>query len=703
MTMNQDNHTPTMMPTDNRPRNMGKSLDDNTSRLDAIAKVTGKAKYGKDHYFANGLYARLVRCPYGAATLTSYEEENASNVPGVVEVTIDGDKGRYHGHSVGYVVAETELALRRGMRALDCKWKKSGAIKTSIADTIDDVPAVTADNQALLNKADHVLNASYSTSIQTHSSAETHGVSIEHKGDHAVIHASTQGTFATRDGLERSIGLPRSAFEVNCEYVGGGFGSKLGFGKESHIAAQISDRYKRPVHLFVDRAEEHLDTGNRPGSTTHVSVGFNNDGTLVGGQIRTFGLTGVANRGGGVSVPSRRYTLGKIDKQHRDVQTNGGAPRAFRAPGSPQGAFVEELMLDEIATRANIDPLALRLKLETNGDRKEMFALGAETIGWTDRHATGKQTGTIRRGFGLGSASWGRFPARAEADIVINQDGSVECITGSQDIGTGQRTVMAVVAAHVIGVPLQQVAVRIGNSRYPASPGSGGSMTVHNTEPAMREAAEQVRAKLLDHVAASVGGDASEFDIVDGVIRRNGSSIASFNEACGAIAANGLTGHGSWDQREMRNDPTTGHSHGVQFADLHVDTETGIIRVNRIVAIQSCGKVICRKTAESQILGGVIQGLSYALFENKIHDPQLGAMLNPNLESYKIAGTADIPHIEPILWTKNQTGTRSLGEPPTIPTSGAIACAVFNAIGVPVRQLPLTPDLVLKALEGGAG
>ena len=147
--------------------------------------------------------------------------------------------------------------------------------------------------------------------------------------------------------------------------------------------------------------------------------------------------------------------------------------------------------------------------------------------------------------------------------------------------------------------------------------------------------------------------------------------------------------------------PGTGHSHGAQFVDLEVDAETGVVRVNKVIAFQSCGRVVSRKTAESQIIGAVIQGLSYALFENKILDRTTGAMVNPNLEMYKILGAADMPHIQPILWEKGQTGVRALGEPPVIPTAGATACAVFNAIGTPVRHLPLTPDKLLAALAQG--
>jgi xanthine dehydrogenase YagR molybdenum-binding subunit len=213
-------------------------------------------------------------------------------------------------------------------------------------------------------------------------------------------------------------------------------------------------------------------------------------------------------------------------------------------------------------------------------------------------------------------------------------------------------------------------------------------------------AALEAKDKLLQTLAERLGADASELDVKDGYILRNDAPAMDWNEACTRLPADGIVGRGT--SRTGRAFGGEGHSNGVQFVDLVVDAETGVVRVNHIVAIQACGRVVARKTTESQIIGGVIQGLSFALFEDKILDRNVGAMVNPNLEMYKIAGAADVPHIEPVLWAKDQTGVRSLGEPPTIPTAGAIACAVFNAIGAPVRHLPLTPDKVLGVLEGAA-
>ncbi len=701
---NEQRRMPTHLPTQTRPRNAGTSLADDASRLDAVAKVTGTAKYGRDIYQANQLYVALIRCPYGAGQLESLDTDAALKVSGVVDVqrTTESGTGRYHGHPVGYIAAESKTALRRGMRAAAPQWRLSRDFKISIQDTVRDTPEISSAARSALDEADFSVDATYSTPVQTHSSLETHGAMAHHQGDRAVVYASTQGTFATLDGAAEPLGLSKNKVEVRCEYIGGGFGSKLQPGKEVMIAAQVSRKHKRPVSLFVDRDEEHLDTGNRPSSLTFARVGINRDGSIVGGEVHTYGGVGVGRGGGGVSIPSGKYNLNDVKKNHQDVQTNAGSPRPFRAPGRPQGAFAEELLLDELALGIDMDPLDLRRKLDVSDARREMYDLGADLIGWSRRQPTGSQTGSVRTGIGVGSTDWPRFPAQADAEVVIHRDGSVEARTGTQDIGTGQRTVMAVCAAQTLGIPLHMVEVRIGNSMLPSGPGSGGSVTATNTSVAMMAAASDAKQKLLDAVANRNGGDASEYEIYSGEVVRDNEPVMSFAEACAKINGDAVTGRGANNDANRQRFGGEGHSQGVQFVEVAVDADTGVVHLKNVIAIQACGQVVCRKTAESQIIGGVIQGLSYALFEDKIMDPSLGAMINPNLEQYKILGTSDMPHIQPVLWTKGQTGVRPLGEPPTIPTAGATACAVFNAIGRPVRHLPLTPDKVLAALQGGA-
>lgn len=677
-------------------------MNGETSRLDGVAKVTGKAKYGRDQHLQNAIYVSFVRCPWGNATLESFDDEAARKVAGVVEVEVSGKGGTYHGATVGHVAGDSPAAVERGLRALAVKWKRQ-PVKVGIEDAGAELrPELEKDAAAVVDGAEKKLEAVYTTQVQTHCCLETHGGCVDHRGDSAVAYMSTQGTFSARDGLDEAIGLKRSQYEVVCEYVGGGFGSKLnGAGKEGVLAAKIGAKYKRPAYVFCSREEDQTDTGNRPSGRALVRVGFKKDGTVLGGEIRTWGGTGVGKGGGGMAVPSGRYELGDLKRPHTDVQFNAGAPRAFRAPGHPQGAFVEELMLDEVAFACGVDPVELRTRILKGNTHKQMLAEGARLIGWEQRKATGTQTGVVRRGFGVGTATWGRFPAPAQCEVVINKDGSVEARTGTQDIGTGQRTTMGIVAAERVGVPLAMVNVRIGHSTLPVGPGSGGSVTSHNTAPAMASAADDAKKQFLEMVAKQAGGEAKEFEIKDGEILRGNEPFMRWGEACAKISGDSIVGRGKSTDRPFQ--PDTGSSDGAQFVDLEVDTETGVVRVKRVVAVQACGKVICRKTAESQVIGGVIQGVSYALFEDRVLDRVTGAMVNANLEMYKIAGTMDMPRIEPVLWTEGQVGIRSLGEPPTVPTAGAIACAVFNAIGKPVRHLPITPERVLAAMAGVEG
>ena len=692
-------HTPSDMPTTNRPANAGSSLNDSASRLDGPAKVTGAAKYGRDMHLPGALYIAFVRCPYGAATLDSFDEDAARAVPGVVEVEVRGKEGKFHGQTLGRIVAESPMAGKRALRALRCRWTRK-AVRTSIADSVDALPEPSDRASSALDGAELKLEAVYTTPVQPHSCLETHGGAVEWKRDKAMVYASTQGTNAARDGLDKHLNLPQSSVEVVCEYVGGGFGSKLGGpSKELQAAAAAAGKYKRSAYGFSNRSEEQIDTGMRPSSQTLARVAFTKDGTITGGEIHTWGGVGVARGGGGGNVPSGRYKLGIKKAGHEDVGHNGGGPMPARAPSFPQGAFAEELLVDEIAFACGMDPLALKRKLVGQDVYREMFDLGAKMIGWEKRKATGSQTGTVRIGYGIGTASWHSASPGGEAAVVVHQDGSVEALTGTQDPGTGTRTTMGIAAASSLGVPLDLVAVRIGRSGLPRGPASGGSSVTPMIAPTMMDAAEHAKEQILEIVATAAGApDARAFDIVDGVITRDGKRHMAWADACRRLPAEGITA-----RNRGRAANGKGGNEGVQFVKLSVDAETGVVHPLHVVAIQSCGRVIFRKGAESQVIGAVIQGLSNALFERQVFDRNVGTVLNDNLEAYKILGPYDMPHIEPVLWTHGQTGVRGIGEPPLVATSGAVACAVFNAVGAPVRDLPMTPDRVLGALAGKGG
>jgi xanthine dehydrogenase YagR molybdenum-binding subunit len=361
-------------------------------------------------------------------------------------------------------------------------------------------------------------------------------------------------------------------------------------------------------------------------------------------------------------------------------------------------------MVDELAEALDMDPLRLRAQNDPNPVRQAQYELGAREIGWDRRKKSGSESGPVKRGLGVASARWGHTGRPGCAvRCRIGKDGSVLIANGAQDLGTGTRTVLAMVGAEELGLTPADVEVRLGNTNDPYGHASGGSVTAPSITPAARTAAYQAKRQLLDHVAGAVGTEAKELDLKAGRVV-GGKKQLTFAQACGlmptdAIDVTGQAGPASFGMARFTREVA-----GVQFAEVEVDTRTGRVRVLRMVAVQDCGLVVNPLTARSQINGGVIQGISYALFENRLLDARSGNMVNADFLGYKILGALDMPEIVaiPLSVTNgiSNSGVSSLGEPPTTPTAAAVANAVANAIGVRIRSLPITPDKVLAALGG---
>lgn len=680
------------------PANMN-AMENNLPRPDVMEKVSGAAKFGSDVYPEKMVYARYLRFPFGHGKVANVDEEAARKVPGVVQVWIEkGKECRYPGDSFGNIVAESVRALEDGIAALRLKFERTEP-RTNPQKLYEGVPAVDSSDETRLEKvfqnAVHTVEATYSTQVQTHSSLETHGALVDIGKGKATAWASTQSLMSWKDDLVGTSGLGASDVTVNSVYVGGGFGSKFGMGAEGGLAAGISKQLGRPVRVFATREEEHLATGNRPGSIQYMKIGIASDGKILGGRIHLANVVGPERGGGGITNP-KYYDFGDFVRTETDITLNGGWPAAFRAPGYPQGCFAIESMMDELAAAANMDPIEFRVLNETSERRKRQYPIGAKLIGWSERKADGAGTGIIKTGYGVGSATWGNSPGRAEADIDVFRTGEVEVRMGVQDIGTGTSAVVADAVAEQLGLERKWVRAKYGVSDYPPAPASGGSVVTRTIVPALRDAADKASTKLKETVAGEWGAKVEEVSYKDATFFGPAGQKLKWEEACKLIHGDRLTAHGAFNKDFFGE----GTSDCVQFAKVEVDTETGIVTVKKIVAVHAMGKPVNRLTAENQICGGVIQGLSYALLEDRILDRNTGAMVNANFIDYKIAGPKDIPEIVPVIDAdEKDTGARSLGEPATIPTSGAIANAVANAIGVRVRSLPITPDKVLEALE----
>jgi xanthine dehydrogenase YagR molybdenum-binding subunit len=683
-------------------------LENDAVRLDIVEKVSGAAHYTTDYYLPNMLWAAYIRSDFGDCRLRSSDVDAAKAVKGVLEVELAKRDGRYHGDRMGHICAESRQALDDAMAALDLQfagsWPRTRIEDERTAAAELDPADNDGDAQKALDDAEVVVEAEFQTQVQTHSALETHGAVVHYRGDSAVGYGSTQSCQSFRNDLARELELRPDQVEFHCEYVGGGFGAKFGADSEGVLAARLSKKYKRPVRVICNRKEEHLDTGNRPGSIQAMRIGVNRDGKMLGGKVHTWGsvgptgggqASGGGGGGGGVANPSR-YRFGTIAKTHEDVSLHGGYPRAMRAPGHPQAMFAIELMMDHVADAIEMDPLEFRLANETSDLRREMLKAGAEMIGWSKRGKNGAGEGPIKTGYGIGVGDWGNGGGRASIGVNVYRNGTVEVVSGAQDIGMGYRTMVGDAVRTFLTLPRDLLVVKVGRGDLPPGPASGGSVTSRSVAPRAFNAAKLAREGVFKLVAKEWSLDNTEgLTLEDGVIK-NGDKSIEWAKACRLMTDDHLSIRTD-ETGEFEKRPTG--SEAVQFAEVQVDCETGVIRVKRVVALQNVGLPVNRHTIENQITGAVIQGLSFVLFEDRILNRQTGAMVNSDLNFYKVAGSLDVPEITPVIWREDRdVGVNSLGEPPIVPTAGAIATAVANAIGAQVRSAPLTPDKVLAAI-----
>jgi xanthine dehydrogenase YagR molybdenum-binding subunit len=436
-----------------------------------------------------------------------------------------------------------------------------------------------------------------------------------------------------------------------------------------------------------------------------VKLGAKRDGTLTAIHHRSFGTAGIAG-GAGTGGPSGNLyanTPNCLVEEH-DVFTNAGPAAPLRAPGHPQGAFALESAMDELAEKLGMDPLELRRKNESSPVRLIEYEVGAKAIGWERRNKkAGDTPGPRKRGIGMANGNW-YVIARGSgvgAEVKVHRDGSVEVFQGSQDIGTGFKTAMAMVVAEELGIRPQDVTVHVGDTRWPQGVGSGGSNTTNSVAPAVRLAAHDARTKLFAIAAPLLAAKPEDLDAAGGkvfVAASPGKSMA-FRQAAAKMPNEVIS---AVAERKKQFETFRQDLAGTQFAEVEVDTETGNVRVLKVVAASDCGFPINTLTTESQIIGAMIQGVSWALFENRVLDRNVGTMVNPNLEAYKILGAADmfeaVPIVVEIANAGNNTSAAGIGEPPIVPTLAAIANAVYNATGARVRTLPITPDRVLAHL-----
>jgi len=721
-------------------------------RQDGRAKVTGATRFTVDVTLPGMLHGRILRSPLPHAEVRAIDVSAASNHPGVRAIMLVARPDnpadavvRYIGAPVAAVAAVSKAAADEALRLIRVDYKPLPFVVAMVAARASTAPLVHDDASAPaghpsgypaaaglpLNgnvrgpatsrrgdvaqgfaQADVVIEGEYRTQVQTHCCLEPHAIVADWRADGLTVHMSTQFTAGVRHELAEAFGLPLSRVRVIVDGMGGGFGSKSTLGNYGHIAVVLSRQAQAPVRIMLDREEEQMDAGNRPGTWQRLRVGARRDGSLTAISLASYGTAGVAVGAGVGNVAEAMYACPNFEAAQHDVFINAGPGCAMRAPGNVPGAFGLEQAIDELAERLSLDPLVLRDRIDASAVRREERRIGAERIGWQRRHAPGADPGPVKRGLGVAQSLWGaNVQTNSACEVRVMRDGSVEVLSSVQDIGTGIGTVMAQTVAEVFGLRPEEITIRIGDTEFPAGSPSYGSRTTASITPPARTAAWRVLQLLFREAALALNAAAEDLIVRDGriLIRDDASRGMSFRDAaarlrtdCISAVASRSDDYGGFRRRMEDAALARQDLGGVQFAEVAVDTETGIVRVERVVAVQDCGRPMNPLQIESQVHGGVLMGLSYALFEDRILDQHTGRMVNPNLEQYKLAGPRETPAVDVVVLENYQgqsaTDAYGIAEPSNIATAPAIANAVYNAIGVRLRALPMTPAAILAAL-----
>jgi len=567
------------------------------------------------------------------------------------------------------------------------------------------------DGEKAFAQAEVISEGLYGVPVITHCCLESHGSTSEWTdNDHLLVHMSTQNVSGIAGQMAEPLKIPATNIRVHQDHIGGGFGSKFSPDRWGIATAEVSKKAGgKPVRIMLERDSELKVAGARPSAYARVRVGAKRDGTIVAWQSESWGTGGPG--GGGMPPIPYVFSIPNQRKEHTAIRNNIGPARAWRAPNHPQAAVITMCALDDLAAKLNMDPLDFFLKnIELGKPRQAIYTeelgIASDLMGWKQKwHPRGQnKSGNLARGVGLSLHAWGGRGHASDCDLTIHPDGSVDIKMGSQDLGTGTRTCILMVAADTLGIPMDTISLQIGDTMYPPSGGSGGSTTIGGVSSSTRRAAVDAREGLFAKVAPALNAQPAELESINGTVRvkDDSSRSLSWKEACSKLGAMPLTVRGKNPDKSKPPDLTNSGVGGVQMAEVEVDTDTGIVKVKKMVAVQDCGLVIDVKTAESQCHGALIMGISYSLFEEKVMDPTTGRMLNPDMQYYRLAGLNDIPELVVHMMTGkgyDERGVIGLGEPPVISPGAAISNAVANAIGVRVPFLPLTPDRVLGAFQ----
>jgi xanthine dehydrogenase YagR molybdenum-binding subunit len=737
------------------PRYIGKEM----SRVDGVAKVTGRAKYAAEFRVPNLAYGFIVLGTVARGTIKAIDTREAESAPGVVRVfthlntpklgpkasteyapprntreqdksfrALQSDRIYFNAQPVALVVAETYEQARYAARLVKVTYNaEQHTTDTEAVRGRARVPAqgpkpVPRGNpEQAMKTAPVKVEAEYRIPIEHHNPMEPHAAVAFWEGDRLTIFDKTQEVYGVRRHLASSFNIPEENVQVISPYVGGAFGSSLRPNYYPSLTAMAARELKRPVKVVYTRTQMFTGHGHRPYTIQKIALGAEASGKLTAMIHEAVHNTSTFEEFNDNTTGFTRqvYACPNLYAPTKITDTDLNTPTWMRAPGAVSGMFALECAMDELAYALKIDPLELRLinyaevdpesgKPFSSKALRECYRLGAEKFGWKNRkfEPRSMRDGRLLVGWGTATGVWGAFQSPATARITFRAEGAAHVTSATSDIGPGTYTVVTMIAAEYLGLAPDRVQFELGDTKFPRAPAQGGSQTTASVGSAVHGAALAVTARLLalvnqDANSPLKGAVASDVEMLDGRLRLK-NDPSRFVRIAEVMRRNNLTEitetFESKPSEERRKYAML--AHGAQFVEVKVDPDLGTVRVARAIEVTACGRVINPKASHSQEIGGVVWGIGMALTEATEIDHRYGRIMNPNLQHYHVPVNADVHEVETLFVEEddrivNPLGVKGMGELGMVGIPAAIANAVFHATGKRIRELPITPDKLL--------
>lgn len=720
-----------------------------TPRIDAYERVTGQAQYTGDVQLPEMLYARVLRSPYPHARIVSIDTSKAEKLPGVKAIIhhknaqvpwssggltakryIFNNPVRYVGDPVAAVAATDRHIAEDALSLIEVHYEKlphvldanealkpnapkiypNGNLSVGPGRFSAPIKAEWGDLEKGFKEADRIFEDTYITKHVNNAQLEPRVSAAKWDGGKLTVWASTQGISNCRADIAKNLDLPLSKVRVICKYMGAGFGNKNQCQDLDLMVAVLAKAAGKPVKLEFTREDDFIGLHGRWASEQHYKIGVKKDGTITALELNAVTNVGAYRKSSGELSGTDFYHAPNFKKLVNPVHTNTVVAANYRAPAYPQSVFGVGSMIDQIAHEMGIDPLEMFLKNRarvfkgkipfSSNALEECIIEGAKRIGWKEKwRKAGVTPGPKKHGIGMALGGYPFSLGLGAATIRVNPDGTAHVLVGVTDIGTGAKSTQAIIASEALGIPLNQIQLTSGDTDVtPFSIGESGSRSTSYTGTAVIAAAEDVRRQIFKIAAPRLKAKPEELDLKDGsvFVKSNPSQAIPLKQALKTE----LIGRATTNPT-MKD--VAGKSFAAHFAEVEVDAFTGHVRITRYVAAHDSGIIINRLTAESQIKGGVVQGIGMALTEELLIDRMTGIPINPDYRDAKVPTHLEIPDVEVIFIEPYDPygpfGGKVVGEPPITPAVATVANAIFNATGRRFKELPITPDKILRAVQ----